>query len=87
MCFKYVLNENMITSELREIKIFIGNKNIINNLYRIKTFVSIMCESMCLFVDFMFKSESLTDFTNLFSPSNFVKNDKLIFEYLKVMKR
>ena len=30
-----------------------------------------MCEYFCIgFVDFMLKGKSLTDFTNLFSPSN-----------------
>ena len=31
------------------------------------------------FIDFMFKGNSLTDFTNLFSPNNFKKNDDIIY--------
>ena len=35
-----------------------------------------MCGYYCiLFIDFMLKSKSLIDFTNLFSPYNFKKND------------
>ena len=33
-----------------------------------------MCGYFCiLFIDFMFKNKSLTDFTNLFSPYDFKK--------------
>ena len=31
-----------------------------------------------VFIDFMFKGKSLTDFMNLLSPHNFRKNDKVI---------
>ena len=30
------------------------------------------------FIDYMFKGKSLTDYTNLFSPKNFKKNDYII---------
>ena len=30
------------------------------------------------FIDFMFAGKSLTDFTSLFSPYDFKKNDKII---------
>ena len=32
------------------------------------------------FIDFMLKGNSLTDFTNLFSPNNF-RNDDIILNY------
>ena len=33
-----------------------------------------MCEYFCIgFIDFMLKSNNLTDFTNLFLPNNFKK--------------
>ena len=36
-----------------------------------------MCRYFCIgFIDFMFKRNSLTDFTNLFSPNDLKKNDK-----------
>ena len=31
------------------------------------------------FIDFIFKDNKLTDFTNLFSANNFKKNDDIIF--------
>ena len=33
------------------------------------------------FIDFMLKDKTLTDFTNLFSPNNFDKNDDIILKY------
>ena len=39
-----------------------------------------MCGYFCIgFIDFMLKGNSLTDFTNLFSPNNF-RNDDIIFK-------
>ena len=41
-----------------------------------------MCEYFCIgFIDFMLKGKILTDFTNLFSPNNFDKNDDIILKY------
>ena len=58
----------------KEIKIFINIKNIISNIFRIQSYDSVMCGYFCIgFIDFVFKSNSLTDFTNLFSPNNFKK--------------
>ena len=43
---------------------------------------SIMCGYFCIgFIDNMFKGKSLTDYTNLFSPNNFKKNDDIILNY------
>ena len=33
------------------------------------------------FIDFMFKGKPLTEYTNLFSPNNFKKNDDMIVKY------
>ena len=58
----------------KEIKKFIGNKNIITNNYRIKVYDSIMCGYFCIrFIDFMLKGKSLLDYTNLFSPNDYEK--------------
>ena len=35
-----------------------------------------------IFIDFMLNVKSLTDFTNLFSPNNFKKNNDIILNYL-----
>ena len=38
-----------------------------------------MCEYFCIgFVDFMLKGKSLLDYTNLFFPNEYKKNDKMI---------
>ena len=53
----------------REIKKFIGNKNIAN-IYRIQADDSIICGYFSIrFIDFMLKGKSLLDYTNLFSPN------------------
>ena len=67
----------------KEIKKFIGNKNIIANIFRIQAYDSVMCGYFCIrFIDFVFNGNSLTDFTNLFSPNDFKKNDDVILNYL-----
>ena len=66
----------------KEIKAFIGNKNIKTNIFRIQAYDSVMCGYFCIgFIDFMLKGKTLTDFTNLFSTSNFDKNDDIISKY------
>ena len=45
---------------------------------------SIMCEYIFIgFIDFMFAGKTLTDYTSLFSPYNFLKNDSIILKYFK----
>ena len=62
---------------LKEVKKFIRNKNIITNIYRIKAYSTIMCGYLCVdFVDFMLKGKSLLDYTKLFSPNEYEKNNK-----------
>ena len=57
----------------------IGHKNI-----RIQADNSIMCGYFCIaFIDFMFAGKSLIDFTGLFSPYDFKKNDDIILSYFK----
>ena len=66
----------------KKIMKFIGNKNIIKNIYRIQAYDSIMCGYFCIgFINFMFNDKSLTDYTNLLSPNDFNKNDNIILEY------
>ena len=69
----------------KEVKKFIGHRNIISNIYRIQNYDSIdsiMCGYFCIgFIDYMFKGKSLTDYDNLFSPNNFKKNDDIILNY------
>ena len=63
----------------KEIKKNIGNKNIITDIYRIQEYDSITCGYFCIrFIDFMLKGKSLLDYTNLFFPNKYEKNDKII---------
>ena len=63
----------------KEIIKFIKNKDIIANIFRLQTHDSIMCGYFCIkFIDYMFDDKTLIDFTNLFSPYDFYKNDIII---------
>ena len=74
----------------KEIKAFINhpsssasqNRNIKTNIFRIQAYDSIMCGYFCIgFTDFMFKEKTLTEYTNLFSPNDFKRNDDTILNY------
>ena len=68
----------------KEIKKFISNKSIKANIYHVQANDSIMCGCFCIgFIDFMLAGKTLTDYTNLFSPYDFDKNDQIIFSYFK----
>ena len=68
----------------RQIKKFIENKDIIENIYKIQAYDSVMCGYFCIgFIDFMLKGKSLLEFTNLFSPYDYEKNDKIILKYFQ----
>ena len=57
-------------------------KKNISNIFRIQAYDSIICGYFCIgFIDFMFKGKSLTDYTNLFSPNDFKRNDDIILNY------
>ena len=67
-----------------EIKEFIKNKNIKTNIFQIQGNNSIMCGYFCIgFIDFMSAGKKLSDYTNLFSPSDLKKNDSIILSYFK----
>ena len=73
---------------LNEIKEFIGefpgNKNLKTNIFRVQEDNSIMCGYFCIgFINFMLAGKKLTDYTNLFSPYDFKKNDSIILSYFK----
>ena len=72
----------------KEIKTFIGNKNMITNIYGIQVYGSIMYRYFCIrFIDFMLKSKSLLDYTSLFSPNDYDKNDEIILKYFHELNR
>ena len=65
----------------KEIKKFIGNKNI-SNIFWIQSNDSIMCGYFCIgFFDFMLAGKKLSKFTNLYSLNNFEKNGDIILKY------
>ena len=67
-----------------DIKNFIGHKNIKTNIFRIQADNSIMCGYFCIgFIEFMLKGKTLNHFTNLFSPNDFKKNNKIILRYFE----
>ena len=66
----------------KKIKEFVQDKNIKNNIFRIQAYDSLMCGYFCIgFIDFMLAKNTLTKYTNLFSPNNFKKNDDIILNY------
>ena len=67
-----------------EIKEFIGNRKIKANIFGVHANNSVMCGYFCIrFIDFMLAGKKLTDYTNLFSPYDFDKNDQIILSYFK----
>ena len=68
----------------KEIRAFINNKNIKTNIFRIQAYDSIMCGYFCIgFINFMFEGKILTEYRNLFSQNDFIKNDNIILSYFK----
>ena len=66
-----------------ELKEFIKNKNIKGNIFRVQENDSVICRYFCIgFIDFMLAAKKLADFTNLFSPHDFQKNDNIILKVI-----
>ena len=62
----------------------LGNKNIKTSIFRIQSYDSIMCDYFwILFIEYMLNNKTLTDFTNLFIPWNFEKNDEIVKKYFQ----
>ena len=82
----YALNNNVtyfdgfvVEHVPKEIKIFVDKSIAVANIFRIQAYDSIMCGNFCLgFIDFMLAGETLADFTNIFAPNNFKKNNDII---------
>ena len=68
----------------KEINKLIGNKEINVNIFRLQAYDSIMCGYYCIeFINYMLKGKTLLDYTNLFSPNDFKKNDQIIKRIFK----
>ena len=85
----YALNNNVtyfnsfgVEHIPKEIKIFIDKSIVVANNFRIQAYDSIMCGYFCIgFIAFMLAGNTLTEYTNLFSPNNLKKNDDIILKY------
>ena len=54
------------------------------NISRIQAYDSIMCGYFCIeFINYILKGKTLLDYTNLFSPNDFKKNDRVIKRIFK----
>ena len=63
----------------KEINKFINNKKIKTSIFRIQAYDSIMCGYFCIeFINYMLKGKALLDYTNLFFPNDFKRNDRVI---------
>ena len=66
-----------------KIKKFVGNKNIKANIFRAQANNSVMCGYFSIgFINFTLAGKKLIDYTSLFSPHDFEKND-MILNYFK----
>ena len=62
----------------------VGNNDVKSNIFRIQAYDSIMCGYFCIeFINYMLKGKTLLDYTNLFSPNDFKKNDQVIKRIFK----
>ena len=68
----------------KELGSAVGNKEIKVNIFRIQAYDSIMCGYFCIeIINYMLKGKTLLDYTNLFSPNDFKKNDRIIKRIFK----
>ena len=71
----------------KEIKKFIENKNIITNLYGIQAYNLIMCGYFFVgFIHVILEGKSLLDYTNLYLPNKYEKNNKMMLKHFQYLK-
>ena len=70
---------------LKKIKKFIGNKTIKANIYTIQHMIQQYEDTFIYirFINFKLNKKRLADFADVFSPSNFLKNEITTFEYFQ----
>ena len=69
---------------MQEVLNEIKDKIIPLNIFRIQSNDSIMCRFYCIaFIEYMIAGNTLLGYTNLFFPSDYKKNDKVKYKYLK----
>ena len=68
----------------KDIKKYIGNKNIATTICKIRRYSSIICRLFCIgVIDFMLKGKSFLDYTNLFSLNKYEKKYKILLKYIR----
>ena len=68
----------------KEIEHAIGNKEIKASIFRLQAYDSVMCGYYSIeFINYILKGKKLLDYTNLFSPNDFKKNDQIIKRIFK----
>ena len=72
---KFIRNDATESSSLERLK---------SSIFRIQAYDSIMCGYFCIkFINYMLKGKTLLDYTNLFSPNDFKKKDRIIKRIFK----
>ena len=62
----------------------IRDKSITRNIFRIQDNEAITCGFYCItFIEYILTGRNLLEYTNLFSPNDYKKNDKIIYNYFK----
>ena len=62
----------------------IKDKYITHNIFRIQDDDCIICRFYCIaFIKYMIPGKTLLDYTNIFSPNDYKKKDKIIYMYFK----
>ena len=70
--------EYIFQKELNKIR----DKSITHNIFIIQDTGSIMCGFYCIiFIEYIIVGKTLLDLSNLFSPNDYKKNDKIIYKY------
>ena len=62
-----------------------GDKNVASNIYKLQAHNLIMCRYFHIGFTLL-KGKSLLDYTNLFSPNEYEKNNKIILKYFQFLK-
>ena len=66
----------------KEVLSKIKEKCLTRNIFRIEHNDSIICVFYCIaFIEYMLTGKALLDYTNLFSPNDYEKNNKIMYKY------
>ena len=70
-----------VSDILKEIRKFIGNKNIVTNIYKIQAYDSIIFGYFRIaFIDLMLEGKHLLEYTIFFSLNKYKKNENIILK-------